>query len=281
LDQFRDRVAVVTGSASGIGLALAERCVGEGMKVVLADVEAAELERQAARLAGAGAEVLALPTDVARAEDVVRLAEASLARFGAVHLVCNNAGVAVDGPIWEASLDDWRWVLGVNLWGVIHGVRTFVPILLEQPGETHVLNTASIAGLVSEPGLGVYKTSKHAVVALSETLDHDLRQRGARVGVSVLCPGFVRTRIAESERNRPARAGAGRPLGDRVRAAVAAGSDAAQVADLAFAAIRARRLHVLTHPAWNPAIAARAQALLREAGPADADRVADFRPPPR
>ena len=203
MKEFKGKVAVITGAASGIGRALADRCVQEGMKVVLADVEVETLAKTEASLKASGATVLAVQTDVSQARDVAALAQKTLEVFGAVHLLCNNAGVGTEAAIWESTLEEWEWVMGVNLWGVIHGVRTFVPLMLAQDTECHIVNTASMAGLISGPGLGAYKVTKHAVVTLSETLYHELAERGARVKVSVLCPGVVNTRIMESARNRP------------------------------------------------------------------------------
>ncbi|MEW6268665.1 MAG: SDR family NAD(P)-dependent oxidoreductase [Thermodesulfobacteriota bacterium] len=249
--ELRGRVAVVTGAASGIGRALAARFAADGMRVCLADVERGPLERAAEEIAAAGAEILAVPTDVARAADVEALREHVLARFGAVHVVCNNAGVSLGGPVWEASLDDWRWVLGVNLWGVIHGVRTFVPLLVAQD-EGHVVNTASMAGLTSNAGSGVYNVSKHGVVTLSETLYRDLAARGARVGVSLLCPSFVATSILDSARNRQREVGgdatrAPAPSAD-ARRRIVRGLAPSEVAERVVDAIRAERFWVLTHP---------------------------------
>ena len=201
---FRDRVAVVTGAASGIGLALAERFAAEGMKIVMADVEADALERAAAALRGRAAAVLATRVDVARAEDVERLARETYAAFGAAHVVCNNAGVAVIGAVHEHSLADWQWVMGVNLWGVIHGVRAFVPRMLAGGDEGHIVNTASMAGLTTAPFMSVYDVTKHGVVALSESMYKEFTATGAPIGVSVVCPGLINTSIMRSSRNRPA-----------------------------------------------------------------------------
>src|SRR5215472_10419781 len=197
------RVAVVTGAASGIGFGLSERFVAEGMRVVMADVDAPALAEAADLLAGRRAEVLPVTTDVSDGDQVDSLRDRALEAFGAVHVVCNNAGVSGTGrPLWEMSRRDWEWVMGVNLWGVINGIRSFVPVLLQQDAG-HVVNTASMAGVI--PGvLGSYSVTKHAVVALSEALHFQLLPLGAPVGVSVLCPGWVRTRIGESYRNRPA-----------------------------------------------------------------------------
>jgi NAD(P)-dependent dehydrogenase (short-subunit alcohol dehydrogenase family) len=182
---------------------MAEAFIAEGMKVVLADVERSALDATTQQLSSQGAEVVGVECDVSKSQSVDALAKEALDAFGAVHVVCNNAGVAGGGagPSWEHPLDDWDWVLGVNLMGVVHGIRSFVPILLEQDDGGHIMNTASIAGLLH--GGGSYGVSKHAVVALSESLFGELAQLGPKIGVSVLCPGWVNTRIIESERNRP------------------------------------------------------------------------------
>ena len=217
MKQFRDRVAVVTGGASGIGFAVAERLAAEGMKLVLADVEPGALDGAVKKLEAGGAAVLGVRTDVSQAADVERLAAKTLERFGGVHVVFNNAGVAVTGEAWENSLADWEWVLGVNLWGVIHGIRTFVPILLRQNEPGHVVNTASMAGLTSNPGLAIYNVTKHAVVTLTETLHGDLALRGAPIKASVLCPGFINTRIMDAARNRQSDAKHDPPTPGRAR----------------------------------------------------------------
>lgn len=202
MEQLEGRVAVVTGGASGIGRALARRFVADGMAVVLADVEPAPLATTVAELEGAGAQVIGVEADVSVAADVDAVRDRALSAFGAVHVVCNNAGVG-GGGIVDAPLALWDWTIGVNLMGVVHGVHTFLPLLLEQD-EGHIVNTASLAGLGGVAGLGIYCTTKFAVVGLSESLFHDLAGRGSNVGVSVLCPGFVQTRIGESNRNAPA-----------------------------------------------------------------------------
>jgi NAD(P)-dependent dehydrogenase (short-subunit alcohol dehydrogenase family) len=260
MERFAGRVAVVTGGASGIGLALARQLGAEGMKLVVADVEAAALVEAERDLAGRGVEALAVRTDVREEASVRALADAALARFGAVHLLCANAGVMGGaGLSWEVAPEDWSWVLGVNLHGVIHAIRSFVPILLEQE-EGHVLITASMAGLVSLPLTAPYVVSKHAVLALAESLYHELAMRGARVGVSALCPEAVNTRIAESERNRPAalggEAGARRtPERELVEAAtrkaLAAGTPPEAIAARALRAIREQRFYVLSEDAWR------------------------------
>jgi NAD(P)-dependent dehydrogenase (short-subunit alcohol dehydrogenase family) len=196
------KVAVITGGASGIGNALARRFASEGARVVIGDVEADALERAVLALRASGAEVEGVVTDVTDPAQMQALADAAVARFGGVQVFCNNAGVGGGGLSWEMPLSTWEWVIGVNLWGVIHGVRSFVPLLMQQT-EGHIVNTASVAGLVAAPFMGPYNASKHAVVAISETLHHELAMTAPHVKVSVLCPGWVNTRIHESGRNRP------------------------------------------------------------------------------
>ena len=261
MKEFRGRVAVVTGAASGIGRALAARFAAEGMKLVLADVERGALAAAARELEASGCETLAVETDVSRAEDVAALARRTLDTFGAVHVVCNNAGVFTGGLSWEAPRSDYEWVLGVNLWGVIHGIRSFVPILLAQGGEGHIVNTASMAALTTLPYAGIYHMSKHAVLALSESLHHELALRGSQVRVSALCPELVATRIDASERNRPAplrpepgAAGEG-PERELVRQAiiqgVARGTPPAKIANRVLDAIREQRFYVLSDDGWR------------------------------
>ena len=203
MKELRDRVAVITGGASGIGYATAEALAGQGMKLVLADVEEGALTKAAGELRAAGADVLAQRTDVADAASVGALAERAFEHFGGAHVVFNNAGVEVTGSLWDSSLDELRWVVDVNLWGVIHGIRSFAPRMHEQGAEGHILNTASVAGLTSAPFLSIYNATKHAVVTLSESLHKELALLGSKLKVSVVCPGLIRTRIMESARNRP------------------------------------------------------------------------------
>jgi NAD(P)-dependent dehydrogenase (short-subunit alcohol dehydrogenase family) len=268
------RVAVVTGAASGIGFALSERFAAEGMRVVMADVEAPALAEAADLLTARGAEILPVITDVAVGEQVDALRDRALEAFGAVHVVCNNAGVAGLGrTVWEMSRGEWDWVLGVNLWGVINGLRSFVPVLLRQDA-AHVVNTASMAGLLAGMG-GSYSVSKHAVVALSESLHLQLAERDAPVRVSVLCPGWVRTRILDADRNRPAelaplpepnpRQEQFRQMG---RHLVETGMDPARVAGHVIDAIRDGRFYVLTHPEFGESIRGRAEAVLAGGPPA-------------
>jgi NAD(P)-dependent dehydrogenase (short-subunit alcohol dehydrogenase family) len=203
MDRFTDRVAVVTGAGSGIGRALAKHAAHEGMRVVIADVELNALEESAAEVEAVGAEVLVAPTDVSRADEVDALAGLAYERFGAVHVLCNNAGVFQAGISWQRELADWEWVMAVNFWGVLHGIRAFVPRMLDSGEEGHVVNTSSVAGLITGAYSAPYITSKFAVLALTECLAHDLRAQGAPIGASVLVPGLVDTKIAYSTRNRP------------------------------------------------------------------------------
>ena len=204
LKELRGRVAVITGAAGGIGRGLAERAVTEGMKVVLADIEEAALKKTEADLKARGGDVLAVLTDVSKVEDVQRLADLTLETYGGVHLLCNNAGVGAGGLVREHTLADWEWVLGVNLWGVIYGVHFFLPVMLEQGTECHIVNTASVEGLWARLRGASYQVSKHGVVILSEVLKMELAFEETKVGVSVLCPGAVNTGIVDSGRNRPA-----------------------------------------------------------------------------
>jgi NAD(P)-dependent dehydrogenase (short-subunit alcohol dehydrogenase family) len=274
MKELRDKVAVVTGGASGIGLAMARQFAEEGMKVVLADVEEQALAKALAELEEAGADALAVHTDVSNAADMARLRDDTLAKYGKVHVLCNNAGVGGGGLLWETALEDWKWVMGVNLWGVIHGIRTFVPVMLEQGEEGHVVNTASVAGLISPPGIGIYNATKHAVVAISETLHVELMLRGAKVKASVLCPAWVRTNIADAERNRPAALQGDRTLSteeqmmDQVmRQVVATGMDPSEVAAKVVDAVRNEKLYVLTHPQFEKVIRAHYERMLSGTNP--------------
>jgi NAD(P)-dependent dehydrogenase (short-subunit alcohol dehydrogenase family) len=263
------RVAVVTGAASGIGLGLAERFAAEGMHVVMADVEEPALSKAAASLAESGASVLPVLTDVADLSAVEALRDAALSQFGAVHVVCNNAGVGgPHGPLWECPPGEWDWVLGVNLNGVMNGVRAFMPVLLSQDAG-HLVNTSSIFGVFAGT-LGPYGVSKHAVAALTETLYFNLKSQGiAHVGVSVLCPGAVRTQFGTSSRNRPAGAGpaatgdeAERASAERFAALSALGASPAEVAGLVLDGIRSRRFYILTSDNRNGAVLRRGEEIV-------------------
>lgn len=251
--ELRGKVAVVTGAASGIGRATATRLATAGMRVVMADIDAGALRAAADELTAGGHEVCAVPTDVSNVDAIEALRDATLDAFGAVHVVHNNAGVVASGRTAEISLDLWKWVLEVDLWSVIHGVRTFAPLLVAQ-GDGHIVNTASTAGLQANPGIAPYNVAKFGVVALSETLRLELD--GSGVGVSVLCPGAVNTRIVDSERNRPVSVAASTgdvAEGFRSRAGAmlaTQGLDPADVAELVFDGIVDDRFWILTHPEW-------------------------------
>lgn len=274
---FSGKTAVVTGGASGIGYAIAERCAKEHMNLVLADIEETALLNAVNGLEARGTRVLGVRTDVSKAEDVEALAQKTLDAFGAVHLLFNNAGVDVPGTIWARTLSDWQWTLGVNLWGVIHGVRVFVPIMLKQEAEGHVVNTASMGGLTSGPGMGVYRVTKHGVVALSETLYHELRLARSKINVSVLCPGFVDTRIGDAARNRPA-ALRNNSVGEEHRdnadepealllKTVEELTPPAEVARRVFDAIVNEKFYIITHPELKHRVRTRMEDILLERNP--------------
>jgi NAD(P)-dependent dehydrogenase (short-subunit alcohol dehydrogenase family) len=285
------KTAVITGAASGLGLEMARRAHALGMRLVLADVEPEPLSRIVNEVRGAGGVALGEVVDVAEDAQVARLAARAFAELGEVNLLVNNAGVGGGGYVWETSEEEWRWVLGVNLMGVVHGLRHFVPRMIEAnargvPG--HVVNTASIAGWLATPMFGVYSVSKHAVVALTETLHHDLRLAGATLGVTLLCPAFVPTGIARSERNRPSHlAGAAPRTASQARAqaaverAVAGGKiGAADVARMTFEAVAEDRFYVFTHPQILASVRARHEAVHAAAPPADPyGQRPDRRPP--
>ena len=277
MQSFDGKVAVVTGAASGFGREFARLGASLGMRLALADVEPQALARIVDELREAGADVFGETADVRRGDEVERLAERTIARLGAAHLLFNNAGVATGGLLWEAGECDWQWVLGVNLWGTIHGIRSFVPRMLAQGDDCHVVNTASVAGLLAPQGMGVYNVSKHAVVALSETLYQDLRQVDAAIGVTVLCPAFVPTAIAHAERNRPADLRDAATPTESMRAsqraiekAVASGRiSAVQVAQMTFDAVRENRFYVITHPNILPSVQLRMHDVLTQRNPSD------------
>ena len=271
VQDWTGRVAVVTGGGSGIGAALCRRFAEAGMSVVVADVDEGSAAEVATRLADdavllGDARALPVQVDVASAEAVTALGEATMDAFGAVHVMCNNAGVSAGGLSWELPMSDWQWVLEVNLWGVIHGVQTFVP-LIAQSGGGHIVNTASMAGLTSPPFMSPYSVAKHGVVALSEALYHELSMAHPEIGASVLCPGWVRTRIHEAGRNRPERHGGPTPLGageeggpsEVMAGLIESGIDPAEVAEMVFSAMVERRFWVFTGDEWTDLAAERAR----------------------
>jgi NAD(P)-dependent dehydrogenase (short-subunit alcohol dehydrogenase family) len=263
LTEFQGRVAVVTGAASGIGKALCERFAREGMRVVMADVEHERLKHAAIEVEALGTEVLAVRVDVSRADELSHLRDATLERFGAVHVLCNNAGVFAGGLSWDAIATDWEWVMGVNVYGILHGIRAFVPFMLEQGEPGHVVNTCSMAGLINMPLSGAYSVSKHAALSLTETLYHELRIKQSRVGVSALCPELIRTRIGHSERNRPAHLkrpeGSGTPeqslVEQAIRSSTEGGIDPSVMADRVYHGIREDRFYLLAEEgtSWDRA----------------------------
>jgi len=259
---FKGNVAVITGAASGIGRGLADRSVTEGMKVVLADVREDALREVGSELKERGGDVLVVPTDVSKAEDVQRLADLTLRAYGGVHLLCNNAGVAAGGLTREHTLADWQWIIGVNLWGVIHGVHIFLPIMLKQDTECHIVNTASVEGLWEKIGSASYQVSKHAIVTLSEVLKMELADEDSRVGVSVLCPAAVNTGVVDTSKSRPSHLqnpaqsqpeitpAMARQIG-RIREGMKKGMDPLEVADHVFRSVREDAFYILTHPQHN------------------------------
>ena len=260
MKSFQGRTAVITGAASGFGLEVSRIAAARGMNVVMADVQADALGTAVAEITGLGAQVLPYRLDVAKAAEVEAMGAATVERFGVPHVVFNNAGVGGGGLIWEVGLRDWEWVLGVNLMGVVHGVRVFTPMMLaaarqDTAYEGHIVNTASMAGLLNAPNMGVYNVSKHAVVSLSETLYHDLRLVTDQVSASVLCPYFVPTQITNSQRNRPAELTSEKPTRSQLVAramsdkAVSSGKvTAAMVAQFVFDALADDRFYIYSHP---------------------------------
>jgi NAD(P)-dependent dehydrogenase (short-subunit alcohol dehydrogenase family) len=276
MQTFEGKVAVVTGAASGIGLAMAERFAEQGMHVVLADVEPAALDAAVQRLRQREFDVLGVVTDVSSSESVEALAARTIEAYGKVHVLCNNAGVVGGnaGPrsvLWEASPNDWAWVTSVNYWGVAHGIRVFVPLMLSHGEEGHVVNTSSCNGLM--PGNGVYGATKHAIVSMSESLYRDFRRLNTKLHVTCLCPGLVNTGMIDSGRNRPEalrNPGDARPSAEQLARAAeraAAGLEPSEVADMVLEAMRANQLYLVTGPEFNERIEDRMQAILTGRNP--------------
>lgn len=276
MDEFTGKVGVISGGASGIGLALARRFGREGVRLVLADIESTALDGAVATLAAEGIEATGVVADVSDRAQVQAVADAAMDRYGALHLAFNNAGVGSGGLSWELTEADWQWILGVDLWGVIHGVGIFTPLIIASGGG-HVINTASMAGLTSPPFMSPYNVAKHGVVALSESMFHELEMTNPDVGVTVVCPGWVQTRIHESDRNRPTD-------GDQAADGTATEADAANlramigslianglqpddVAGQVFDAVVNRRLYVLTHPEWSGMVRSNTERMLAGENP--------------
>jgi NAD(P)-dependent dehydrogenase (short-subunit alcohol dehydrogenase family) len=276
MQDFKGKVAVVTGAAGGIGRGMAETFVAAGMKVVLSDVEESALMQTSESLRGAGADVHAVRTDVADPAQIEALAKATLERFGKVHVLCNNAGIAAGGQsTWTSTLDDWNWIVGVNLMGVVHGIRTFLPIMIAQDEEAHIVNTASMAGLIVN-SMPLYAATKSAVVALSEGVYLELKRDGLKPGISVLCPGFVNTGILNSRRNRPAdlQKVSAEPAGPAAEAfrkwfvdQLKNGMQPRAVGEQVLAGIREGRFYILTHPEMLPLVERRTADIMAGANP--------------
>jgi NAD(P)-dependent dehydrogenase (short-subunit alcohol dehydrogenase family) len=277
MKEFSGKVAVVTGAASGIGRAMAERFAAEGMKVVLADVEKGALAQAEGEMKAGGATVLAVPTDVSRASDVEALAKKTIDAFGAVHVLATTRACP---PSWaHRGVDgaDWQWVLGVNLWGVLHGIRVFVPIMLKQDSEGHVVNTASVAGLLSAPWAATYDVAKHGVVTLSESLHRELAAINSKLKVSVLCPAWVKTQLMQGDRNRPATLlNEASPataipqsavMEQAFQQLVATGTDPAGIADRVLSAIKDEQFYILPHPEWKEQVRTRMEDIISERNP--------------
>ena len=274
MQRLADRVAFITGGASGIGLAIAHRLADEKVKLVLVDIEQGPLDAAEAAFRDKGASVLAIRADVSKSDEVAAAAKRARDTFGLVHIIVNNAGVGGNGgPMWNIAEGDWHWALGVNLWGVIHGIRHLLPALVESGEEGHVINTASMAGLTSTPFMAPYTATKHAVVAISECLAKELELSKSKVKVSVLCPGFVQTNISSSDRNRAKDYGdqTHTPGAEKFRGVlqmlVSSGQPAAKIGDDVVRAIKEEKFYILTHPEMKPAIEHRMNQILGEQSP--------------
>jgi NAD(P)-dependent dehydrogenase (short-subunit alcohol dehydrogenase family) len=281
IENFKGKTAVLTGAGSGFGLECGRIGARLGMNLVLVDVQQDALDKASAELQAAGAQVMAHKVDVSNAAAMEVLASQVKARFGAPHFVFNNAGVAAGGLLWENTVADWNWVLGVNLWGVIHGVRVFTPMMLEaarsDPAyQGHIVNTASMAGLLTPPNMGIYNVSKHAVVSLTETLYQDLSLVTDQISASVLCPYFVPTGISHSERNRPTQMAAGQPTQSQMigqamsEKAVSSGKvTAAEVAQKVFDAVASGQFYIYSHPQALGNVQQRMEAIVMGKNPPD------------
>lgn len=276
MKEFKGKVAVITGAANGIGFGIAERCAREGMKVVLAGINEATLAKAEEKLRPSGAALLSVKTDVSKREDIEALAQKTLDAFGSVDLLVNNAGVGTGSTVLDSTWEDWEWVINVNLWGVIYGVKVFTPIMLAQNTDAHIVNIASVAGLLPDHPSAPYQVSKHAVVGLTESLYYSLAEQNAKVKVSLLCPGWVKTSILKSDRNRPdefknkpgsapdARA---REAFRQMLDALHAGMPVSEFAEHVFRAIQDEQFYVLSHPEHTPAIQKRMENIINQQNP--------------
>jgi NAD(P)-dependent dehydrogenase (short-subunit alcohol dehydrogenase family) len=274
MKEFQGKVAVITGGASGIGRSMAERFAEEGMKIVLADIEIEALHKAEKEMKADGADVLAVQCDISKAHDVKMLAQKAVEAYDTVHILCNNAGVGMTGFTWEIDLEDWDWVMGVNLYGVVYGLHYFIPIMLENGEDCHVINTSSMAGLTSGLNMSPYFVTKHGVVAISETLHKELETLGSSINVSVLCPAWVDTKINESDRNRPKgsveideeneNALAFREM---VAQSLKEGLKPAEVSQMVFEAIQNEEFYILPHPHWKDHVETRMTDIIEQRSP--------------
>src|SRR5258706_4771275 len=277
MKEFKDKVAVITGAANGIGFGIAERCAQLGMKVVLAGINAENLAAAEEKLKHTGAILLSVRTDVSKREDVEALAQKTLEGFGAVHLLINNAGVAAGSSVWESTWEEWEWVMNVNLWGVINGVKIFIPLMLAQDTDAHIVNVASVAGLLPDHPCAPYQVTKHAVVSLSESLYYSLAEQNPKVRVSLVCPGWVKTVILKSERNRPPelKNKPGSVVDKRkqvqayreMQAAIETGMSVQDLTEHVFRANENEQLYVLSHPEVTPYIQERMDHIVQQKNP--------------
>lgn len=275
MQDLKAKVAVITGAAEGIGKAIAVAAAAEGMRLVLADIHQELLDKTVSELRQTGAEVIGVVTDVSKEAEIQALADQAYAQFGHVHLLVNNAGVAFAKSAWETTAKDWEWIMGINLYGITHAIRIFVPRMLASNEVAHIVNTASVAGLIAEPALAAYNVSKFGVVALSESLQHDLNLRQAKIGVSVLCPSWVKTRITDAERNRKTEdriqveqlEKVSLKTGAAINKAVEAGIAPQQVAHDVINAVKNNTFYILTHPETKAAVAIRNEDILQGRAP--------------
>lgn len=275
MKDFKDKVAVITGGAAGLGKAMAERFAAEGVKLVLADIEKPVLDKTVEEFKAKGVDCIGVVGDVAREETIQKLLEETLRAYGKVNILCNNAGVASGGITWERTTKDWEWVLGVNLWSVIHGIRIFIPQMIKQGDECHIVNTASMAGLTSNPFMAPYNVTKHAVVTLSETLFQELQLMKSKIRVSVLCPAWVKTNIHESDRNRPEELreaeekldAMGQMLEQQVKELIASGMEPSQIGEAVFDAVKNETFYILTHEDTIDAVRRRMDEIINRKDP--------------